>query len=500
MEEKVGIYHEVQFIIAGIIILIYFLIGLLFAKSKKDKFDLKSFASLGYVTSILVVLVLFYSPVQNLLMRTAKDGTSHELEFIIAGIIISIYFLIGLLFAKSNSDKFKLESFASLGYVFSILVVLVLFYSPVQNLLMRTAKEATTIQIFDAKIELPIVAIERKKNDIIDKAIGSEKEMLKDTTNNVKNIKYVMKYMNFDLDMMKCKKANAQIQGIRYDELISKISIYKKMLEEMEISILPYVKKLEFNTALKEFKRLDTTTDNDNRSTLPYYYTVFALLYSGVGDQDKCDQYFEEGINKFPSDPILLHFNAGLCMGKRRDLISAIHNTKLAMAILKNKINEFWDEHTYLGILLNQRILSVSDEEAVKTLNLFRSYYDESQKLKTPQDYHWLTTVTFNYWKYRLAYLYSLVRLEEETAKKYASEIENDMKNKKMLPEYIDAIGMVKLVFAKNMSDIKEAEKDFGRAKKETQENPEDSENYKIIKKRIDSHITMVKDILNQKW
>jgi tetratricopeptide (TPR) repeat protein len=429
-----------------------------------------------------------------------KVAIFHEVQFIIAAIIISIYFLIGLLFAKSKNDKFDLKSFASLGYVTSILVVLVLFYSPVKNLLMRTAKEATSIEIFDTKIVLPIVAIEHKKNDIIEKAIGSEIESLKDTTNNVKHIKYVMEYMRFDLDMMKCKLANAQIQGIRYDELISKISIYNKMLEEMQIIIWPYVKKGEFITAMKEFKRLDTTTDNDNRSTFPYYYTVLALLYSGVGDIDKCNEIFEKAINKFPNDPILLHFNAGLCMGKRGDLISAIHNTKLAMAILENKIRKFMEEHNNMGILLNQKILSVSDEEALKTLNFFRSIYDESQKLKTPQDYQRITTATFTYWKYRLAYLYSLVRLEERQAKRYASEIENHMKNTKMNPEYTDAIGMVKLVFAKDMGDIIEAEKEFFRAKKATQNYPEHPENYKIVKKRIDSHLTMVKDILNQKW
>ena len=70
-----------------------------------------------------------------------------------------------------------MKSFTSLGYAISLLVVMILFYTPVENLLKRTAKEATNIKLGNAEItlSLPVVAVHYVKNELIEKAVNSEK-------------------------------------------------------------------------------------------------------------------------------------------------------------------------------------------------------------------------------------------------------------------------------------------------------------------------------------
>ena len=483
---------ELNFIIASLIICFYFLIGFLFAK--KDKFDLKSFASLGYATFVLVFGILFYSPIKDFIMSATKEASNKEIfevPFIISALIILLYFLIVFLYSKN--DKFDLKSFVSLGYATSILVAVILFYSPVKNLLMRTARDATNIEIGNTKIVLPIVAIHYKKNKIIADAIELEKENLKDATNKIVNLKYIMDFIKFDIGVMKCKVDNAIIQNKTHEALISKIECYEEVFNKIDKLILPYIEKGEFENALKEYKNLDLLWDSEIKNNVPYYYTALGLIYSGINNLEKCTEIFKKAIKVFPNDVVLLHFYAGVCLTEKRDLIGAIHYTRLAMAFLEDHINDFTDEHNNRAILLNQMILSANDEEMPRIIKVARSI--NSKKLTGPEDYSRITTAAIIFWKYRLAYWYSLVRLEESDARKYANEIEEYMTNKDhTIPRYTDAIGLVKLVFAKDVNDIEESKKEFLKAKKAAENS---NGKYKTTLNSINLHLSLVNNVLN---
>ena len=160
-----NLVRDFPIIIVSLITFFYFSIGILLAN--KSKLDLKIFALLGYATSVLVIVILFYSPLKQFLTKAANETTNREIfevPYIISSLIIVLYFLIVFLYSKKEKVEFR--SFVSLGYATSILIAVILFYSPVKNLLMRTARDATNIEIGNTKIVLPIVAIHHKKKGL----------------------------------------------------------------------------------------------------------------------------------------------------------------------------------------------------------------------------------------------------------------------------------------------------------------------------------------------
>jgi tetratricopeptide (TPR) repeat protein len=230
---------------------------------------------------------------------------------------------------------------------------------------------------------------------------------------------------------------------------------------------------------------------------VPYYYTALGLIYSGIDNSEKCADIFKMGIKIFPNDVSLLHFNAGVCLTERGDLIGAIHYTKLAMAVLDDHLNDLNNK----SILINQMIFSSNDEEVQRIIKVARSF--NSKKITKPEEYSRIINSSINFWKYRLAYWYSLIRLEESDARRYANEIEQYMfDNNKIIPKYTDAIGLVKLVFAKNVNDIEEAKKVFKKAKKEVFEKEKNAaesskDRYKNTLNKINLHLSVVEDVLN---
>jgi tetratricopeptide (TPR) repeat protein len=486
-----NLVRDFPIIIVSLITFFYFSIGILLAN--KSKLDLKIFALLGYATSVLVIVILFYSPLKQFLTKAANETTNREIfevPYIISSLIIVLYFLIVFLYSKKEKVEFR--SFVSLGYATSILIAVILFYSPVKNLLMRTARDATNIEIGNTKIVLPIVAIHHKKNYIIKNAIEYEKENIKDTTTKIKNLKYVIEFIKLDIDIMKCKVDNFIIQNKSSEILISKIECYEEVLNKLVTHILPLIDNGEFENAFEKYKKIDSLWGNEIRLNVPYYYTALGLLYSSINNSEKCSEIFKKAIKIFPNDVLLLHFNAGACLTEKSDLIDAIHYTRLAMAVLEDHLYDFANELNKRSELINKMILSANDKEMPRIIRIARSL--NSKKLIRPEDYDRITTAAINFWKYRLAYWYSLVRLEEYDARKYANEIEQYMIDKNdVIPTYTDAIGLVKLVFAKNINDIEEAKEMFEKAKKAAESS---SAKYKNTLNRINLHLSLVDDVL----
>jgi hypothetical protein len=72
-----NLVRDFPIIIVSLITFFYFSIGILLAN--KSKLDLKIFALLGYATSVLVIVILFYSPLKQFLTKAANETTNREI-------------------------------------------------------------------------------------------------------------------------------------------------------------------------------------------------------------------------------------------------------------------------------------------------------------------------------------------------------------------------------------------------------------------------------------
>jgi tetratricopeptide (TPR) repeat protein len=412
---------------------------------------------------------------------------------IIAVLIICLYFLTGILYAKNN--KFDLKSFTSLGYATSFLVVMILFYSPLKSLITRTAKDATSIRIGKAEIELslPIVAISHIKNEIVSDAILSEKKIMRDRTNNPEVLKQLLYLNKFDIDRMKCKYNNSKIRGEPLKELLLKINCYEEFNTKLSEIILPDVNNKNFKIALDNYEKLNNEWKYDVNAYVPHNQTVYGLLCAANGLYKKSSMTFKNALEVFPNDISLLHYCGGLCMNDG-DLIGSIHNTKRAMAIMTNEYDEFIEEHNNTSNIISDMILSKENrEEIISIVNFAKSLQFKS--VSNPSDYEDFINRAIAYWKNRLAYLLSLARLDEMSARKFASDLNEFIQEneKNEYANYLDTIGLVNLVFAKRIDQILEAKKQFYEAKRISikSKSPDN-----IIIDRIDSHIKLVNNVL----
>jgi hypothetical protein len=420
-----------------------------------------------------------------------------------------VYVLFGILFALSKSDKFNLGHFASLGYVFILLILITLFYEPLLNLVERTAKDATSIKFGETEISLslPVVAIHHIKNDILTDAIKSEKMILRDRTNRPTVLKHLLYLMEFDIDRMKIQYNNLKIQNKPFSTLYQKIQHYEEVYKKAKNNILPLVINEEFRKAMDEYNLLDKEWQSNINQYVPHCQTIRALLYAANNDYATSSRIFKEALKKFPNDVSLLHYCGGLCINDG-DLISAIHHTKRAMVLLEDEYDTYNSEYNDFALHVAEIYNNIENDDDMRRVTNLIKQLNIGNKAK-PIDYKGFIDKATTYWKYRLAYLLSLCRLEENNARKFSNDLNNYMNDhNNSNASYTDMIGFVKLVFAKNKEEIKEAKKYFKKAKELAEEKYKENQNSsrtneagnpKYIIERSSSHIDLANQVLGTK-